>query len=110
MRTWSYLKCALGGNPTTPGSLANLGLRAYAGCLAPVIGMSHWFGVRPQIGPVLVALGLHTVLTGVAESLPMRRGEHGGATDTRVPRRSDVLRPCDSGRRPRVANLVATHP
>jgi hypothetical protein len=71
---WSYLKRVLGRDPDYPGSLVNLGLSAYAGCLVVIIGLSHSFGARPEINPVLVALGLHTFLAGAAESLPIRRG------------------------------------
>ena len=67
---WSYLKLVLLRKPDYPGSTVNLGLSVYVGCLAIVIGLSHSFGGRPEIGPILVALGLHTILTGVAESLP----------------------------------------
>ena len=56
----------VGRDPDHPGSLVNLGLSAYAGCLVVVIGLSHPFGAWPEIGPLLVALGFHTVLTFVA--------------------------------------------
>ncbi len=69
----AYLKRVLLRKPDYPGSVVNLGLSAYAGCLAVVIGLSHSFGGRPEIGPALMALGLHTILTGAVESLPMRR-------------------------------------
>jgi hypothetical protein len=59
-------KARVGPKPDYPGSLVNLGLGAYAGCLAVVVGLSHSFGPWPEIGPVLVALGLHAVLTFVA--------------------------------------------
>ena len=68
---WSYLKRILLREPDYPSSIVNLGLSAYAGCLAIVIGLNNSFGGRPGIGPILVALGLHTILTGTAESLPM---------------------------------------
>ena len=55
---WSYLQRVLARKPDFPGSFANLGLSAYAGCLAVVIGLSQSFGGRPEIGPTLVALGL----------------------------------------------------
>ena len=70
---WSYLKRMLLRKPDHLGSTVNLGLSAYAGCLAIVIGLNNSFGGRPEIGPILVALGLHTILTGAAESLPLRR-------------------------------------
>jgi hypothetical protein len=69
----AYLIRVLLRKPDYPGSTINLGLSAYAGCLAIVIGVSHSFGGRPEIGLTLVALGLHTMLTGAAESLPTRR-------------------------------------
>lgn len=68
---WPYLKRALLRKPDHPRSTINLGLSAYAGCLAIVIGLSHSFSGRPELGPILVALGLHTLLTGAAESLPI---------------------------------------
>ena len=34
--------------------------------MAVVVGLSHSFGPWPEIGPTLVALGLHAVLTFVA--------------------------------------------
>ena len=69
----SYLRRALLRKHDYPGSMVNLGFSAYAGCLAVVIGLSHSFGGHSQIGPILVGLGLHTFLSGAAESLPMRR-------------------------------------
>ena len=78
---WAYLKRVLMRKPDYPGSTVNLGLSGYAGCLAVIIGLSHSYGGRPEIGPVLVALGLHTVLTGAAESVPMR---HGGIVALRI--------------------------
>ena len=73
VEVWSYLKRVLLREPDYPGSIVNLGFSAYAGCLAVVIGLSHSLGGRPEIGPILVFLGLHTFLSGTAESLPMRR-------------------------------------
>ncbi len=73
MRIQSYLKRALLRKPDYPGSTVNVGLSAYAGSLAVVIGLSHSFGGRPELGPILVALGLHTILRGATESLPIRR-------------------------------------
>lgn len=69
----SYLKRTLLRKPDHPGSMVNLGLSAYAGCLAVVIGPSHSSGGHSEIGPILLALGLHTFLSGAAESLPVRR-------------------------------------
>ena len=70
---WPYLKRALLRKPDHPRSTINLGLSAYAGYLAIVIGLSHSFSGRPELGAILVTLGLHTLLTGAAESLPIRR-------------------------------------
>ncbi len=64
-----------GREPYYPSSIVDLGHSAYVGCPAVVFGLSsHPSGARPEIEPILVALGLHTVLTGAAESLPMRCG------------------------------------
>ncbi len=64
----SYIKRRLLRNPDHLGSIATLDLGAYVGCVA--IGLNNSFGGRPELGTILVALGLHTILTGRPNRYP----------------------------------------